>query len=73
MPTAIELVKSGELAATYRHDSCRVHGYAIVIAAMHKRDLIPAPPKKVVIDGPLVTKANADSLLTLQQVPVLLA
>ena len=40
---------------------------------MHKRGLIPAPPKKVVVDGPLVTKDNADSLLTLQQAPVLLA
>jgi ribose transport system substrate-binding protein len=73
MPPAIKLVKSGQLAATFRHDSCRVHGYAIVIAAMHKRGLIPAPPKKVVVDGPLVTKDNADSLLTLQQAPVLLA
>lgn len=73
MPPAIEAVKAGKLASTFRHSSCRIHGYAIVIAAMHKRGLIPDPPKKTVVDGPLVSRDNADSLLALQQRNVYLA
>ena len=34
---------------------------------------LDAREKKVVVDGPLVSKDNADSLLALQQSPVLLA
>jgi ribose transport system substrate-binding protein len=67
MPEAIRAVQDGRFVATHRHSSCRIHMYAVVLGTMHKLGVVENVPKKVVVDGPLVTKDNAESLLALEQ------
>jgi len=65
MPPAIQAVVDGRMHATVRNSSCRIHGDAIVAgvgAARGPKTNIPIP-KHIVIDGPVVTKANAPSML----------
>ena len=61
MPPAIQAVVDGRMHATVRNSSCRIHGGAIVAgvaAARGPKTGLPIP-KQIVIDGPIVTKANA--------------
>lgn len=67
MPPAIQAVKDGKLAATMRHSTVRLNMYAVIIGQAFKRGIISAVPKKVVVDGLLVTPDNAESLIFLQQ------
>ena len=65
MPPAIQAVVDGRMHATVRNSSCRIHGDAIVAgvaAARGPKTDVPIP-KHIVIDGPVVTKANAPSML----------
>ena len=65
MPPAIQAVVDGRMHATVRNSSCRIHGDAIVAgvgAARGPKTDVPIP-KHIVIDGPLVTKANAPAML----------
>lgn len=67
MPAAIQAVKDGILAATIRHSTVRLNMYAVIIGVMHKTGIVTTVPKKVVVDGLLVTPDNAESLLFLQE------
>lgn len=73
MPEAIKAVGDGTFTATARHSSCRIHGYPVIIGLASKLGVIDTVPDKIVVDGPLVTKDNAESLLFLQEDGVLLA
>lgn len=72
MPEAIKAVNDGRFVATYRHSSCRMHLYPVVIGVMHKLGIVKNVPKKIVVDGQLVTPENSESLLFLQQDSVFL-
>ena len=70
MPPAIKAVQDGQMYATVRNPSCRIHGGAIVAGvqavvqgAKTGKDI----PKNIVTDGPVVTKANADGMLWMQE------
>jgi ribose transport system substrate-binding protein len=70
MPPAIKAVQAGQMLATVRNPSCRIHGGAIVAGvqavvqgAKTGKDI----PKNIVTDGPVVTKANADGMLWMQE------
>ena len=69
MPPAIQAVLDGRMHATVRNSSCRIHGGAIVAgveAALAPKKTPATPPKQVVIDGPIVTTANAPGLLWME-------
>ena len=69
MPPAIHAVLDGRMLATVRNSSCRIHGGAIVAgveAALAPKKAPAAPPKQIIIDGPVVTQANAPGLLWMQ-------
>ncbi len=55
--------------ATVRNPSCRIHGGAIVagVAAVTAGEKTGTGiPKNIVTDGPVVTKANADGMLWME-------
>jgi ribose transport system substrate-binding protein len=73
MPPAIEAVLDGRMHATVRNPSCRIHGYSIVagVAAVvggeKTGDVTQGGiPKNIVTDGPVVTKANAEGMLWME-------
>ena len=69
MPPAIQAVLDGRMYATVRNSSCRIHGGAIVAgvdAALAPKKTPAAPPRQIVIDGPIVTPANAPGLLWME-------
>ncbi|HEY4162629.1 MAG TPA: sugar ABC transporter substrate-binding protein [Dongiaceae bacterium] len=68
MPPAIAAVKDGKMHATVRNPSCRIHGGAIIagVAAVSGEKTGAGIPKNVVTDGPVVTKANADGMLWME-------
>jgi ribose transport system substrate-binding protein len=56
--------------ATVRNSSCRIHGGAIVAgveAALAGKKIPATPPKQVIVDGPIVTRANAPGLLWMEE------
>ncbi|HTZ66213.1 MAG TPA: sugar ABC transporter substrate-binding protein [Roseiarcus sp.] len=70
MPPAIKAVQAGQMLATVRNPSCRIHGGAIVAgvqAVVHGAKTGKDIPKNIVTDGPVVTKANADGMLWMQE------
>jgi ribose transport system substrate-binding protein len=67
MPPAIKAVVDGEFVATYRHSSARVHMYPIFIGRAMKMGAVQSVPRELKLDGPLVTKENAESITWLQQ------
>lgn len=67
MPSGIQAVKDGKLAATMRHSTVRLNMYAVVIGQAYKRGIVTSVPSKIVVDGLLVTPDNAESLIFLQQ------
>ena len=68
MPAAIEAVVLGRMHATVRNSSCRIHGGAIVAGVAAARGSDPGTiPKQIVIDGPIVTKANAPGMLWMEE------
>jgi len=73
MPPAIEAVLDGRMHATVRNPSCRIHGYSIVagVAAVVGGEKTGDAtqggiPKNIVTDGPVVTKANAEGMLWME-------
>ena len=69
MPPAIRAVVDGSMYATVRNSSCRIHGGAIVAgveAALAGKKTPATPPKQIIIDGPIVTQANAPGLLWME-------
>jgi ribose transport system substrate-binding protein len=73
MPPALQAVTDGRMVATVRNPSCLIHGGAIVagVAATvsgEKTGMGPGMiPKRVVTDGPVVTKANAPGLAWMEE------
>jgi ribose transport system substrate-binding protein len=73
MPPALQAVTDGRMVATVRNPSCLIHGGAIVagVAAVvsgEKNGTGPGViPKHVVMDGPVVTKANAPGLVWMEE------
>ncbi len=68
MPPAIKAVMAGEMLATVRNPSCRIHGGAIVAGVQSVLQGAKANiPKNIVTDGPVVTKANAEGMLWMQE------
>jgi ribose transport system substrate-binding protein len=70
MPPAIKAVQAGEMYATVRNPSCRIHGGAIiagVLAVINGAKTGTDIPKNIVTDGPVVTKANADGMLWMEE------
>jgi ribose transport system substrate-binding protein len=70
MPPAIKAVQAGEMFATVRNPSCRIHGGAViagVAAAINGAKTGTDIPKNIVTDGPVVTKANADGMLWMEE------
>jgi ribose transport system substrate-binding protein len=69
MPPAIQAVLDGRMHATVRNPSCRTHGGAIVagVAAALGGKTDPTIPKQIIVDGPVVTKANGPGLLWLEE------
>ena len=56
--------------ATVRNPSCRIHGGAIVAgvqAVVGGAKTGAGIPKNIVTDGPVVTKANADGMLWMEE------
>jgi ribose transport system substrate-binding protein len=70
MPSAIHAVVDGSMYATVRNSSCRIHGGAIVAgveAALAGKKNPATPPKQIIVDGPIVTQANAPGLLWMEE------
>ena len=68
MPAAIEAGVDGRMYATVRNSACRIHGGAIVAGVAATRGPnAGAIPKQIVIDGPIVIKANAPGLLWMEE------
>ncbi len=69
MPPAIHAVVDGRMFATVRNSSCRIHGGAIFagVAAVRGPKTVNPIPKQIIIDGPIVTKANAAGMLWLEE------
>jgi ribose transport system substrate-binding protein len=70
MPPALQAVTEGQMHATVRNPSCRIHGGAIVAgvaAVLNGETTGPANiPKNVIVDGPVVTKANAPGMMWME-------
>jgi ribose transport system substrate-binding protein len=69
MPPAIKAVQAGTMYATVRNPSCRIHGGAIIAgvsAVINGAKSGTDIPKNIVVDGPVVTKANADGMLWME-------
>ena len=69
MPPAVEAVLDGRLHATVRNPSCRIHGGAVVAgvaAVLTGESTGNGIPKHVITDGPVVTQANAEGMLWMQ-------
>jgi ribose transport system substrate-binding protein len=69
MPPALAAVLDGRMTATVRNPSCRIHGGAIVAgvaAVAGEKTGQGGIPKNVVADGPVVTKANAEGMLWME-------
>ncbi len=69
MPPAIKAVQDGEMYATVRNPSCRIHGGAIVagVQAVVQGAKTAGIPKNIVTDGPVVTKDNAEGMLWMEE------
>src|SRR5271154_33785 len=70
MPPAIKAVQGGQMYATVRNPSCRIHGGAVIAgvsAVINGAKTGTDIPKNIVTDGPVVTKANADGMLWMQE------
>jgi ribose transport system substrate-binding protein len=70
MPPAIEAVIEGRMYATVRNSSCRIHGGAIVAGAAAARGSANTGldiPKHIIVDGPIVTRANAHGMLWMEE------
>jgi ribose transport system substrate-binding protein len=70
MPPAIKAVQAGQMYATVRNPACRIHGGAVIAgvsAVINGAKTGTDIPKNIVTDGPVVTKANADGMLWMEE------
>ena len=70
MPPAIKAVLGGQMFATVRNPSCRIHGGAIIAGVNAvingEKTGQGGIPKNIVTDGPVVTKDNAEGMLWME-------
>jgi ribose transport system substrate-binding protein len=70
MPPALAAVSDGRMLATVRNPSCRIHGGAIIagVAAVVAGEKTGEGgiPKNIIVDGPVVTKANAPGMMWME-------
>ena len=70
MPPALAAVSDGRMLATVRNPSCRIHGGAIIagVAALvgGEKTGQGGIPKNIIVDGPVVTKANAPGMMWME-------
>jgi ribose transport system substrate-binding protein len=70
MPPAIKAVQAGQMYATVRNPSCRIHGGAIIAgvsAVINGAKTGTDIPKNIVTDGPVVTRDNAEGMLWMEE------
>jgi len=71
MPPALAAVSDGRMLATVRNPSCRIHGGAIIagVAAVvgGEKTGEGGIPKNIIVDGPVVTKANASGMAWMEE------
>jgi len=71
MPPALAAVSDGRMLATVRNPSCRSHGGAIIagVAAIVAGEKTGPGgiPKNIIVDGPVVTKANAPGMMWMEE------
>jgi ribose transport system substrate-binding protein len=71
MPPALAAVSDGRMLATVRNPSCRIHGGAVIagVAAIVSGEKTGPGgiPKNVIVDGPVVTKANAPGMMWMEE------
>ena len=71
MPPAIQAVQAGQMFATVRNPSCRIHGGAIIAGVNAvvngEKTGQGGIPKNIVTDGPVVTKSNADGMAWMEE------
>jgi ribose transport system substrate-binding protein len=70
MPPAVNAVLAGDMVATVRNPSCRIHGWAIAagVAAVAGGEKSGTDiPKYILADGPVITKDTAPGHLWLQK------
>jgi ribose transport system substrate-binding protein len=70
MPPGVKAVLDGQMLATVRNPSCRIHGGAIVAgvgAVVNGEKTGKEIPKNIVADGPVVTKDNAAGMLWMEE------
>jgi ribose transport system substrate-binding protein len=66
MPQAIKAVRDGVLLTSVRNPACRIHWGALMVGAMAAtgtKDI----PKYILMDGPVITRDNAEGLLFMQE------
>jgi ribose transport system substrate-binding protein len=70
MPPGVQAVLDGQILATVRNPSCRIHGGAIIAGVNAvvngEKSGKGGIPKHIVTDGPVVTKANAEGMLWME-------
>ncbi len=66
MPEAIRAVSGGTLLTSVRNPSSRIHWGALLIGAMAATGVTNIP-KYILMDGPVITSANADGLLFMEE------
>jgi ribose transport system substrate-binding protein len=70
MPPAVNAVLAGDMVATVRNPSCRIHGWSIaagVAAVMGGEKSGQDIPNYILADGPVITKETAPGHLWLQK------
>lgn len=61
-----QAVLNGQLFATVRHAASQVYGWPVIIGAAHVRKVGADLPSKIIVNSPVVDKANAASVIFLQ-------
>jgi ribose transport system substrate-binding protein len=66
MPQAIKAVRDGVLLTSVRNPACRIHWGALMVGAMAATGMKNIP-KYILMDGPVITRDNAEGLLFMQE------
>jgi ribose transport system substrate-binding protein len=70
MPPALDAVANGQMTATVRNPSCRIHGWSVaagVAAIVGGEKTGTGIPKNIVTDGPVITKETAPGIAWMER------
>jgi ribose transport system substrate-binding protein len=70
MPPALDAVANGQMTATVRNPSCRIHGWSVaagVAAIVSGEKTGTGIPKNIVTDGPVITKETAPGIAWMER------